>query len=445
MKNQAKKLLSDFVAIQSVSTDKSRHSEILKAVEFLKKEIKSLGFEVKTYQKNNCPPLIIANNYLRDDRHQDSKTISIYAHYDVQPEDPVEKWDSPPFKLTARNGKFYGRGVADDKGHIVQTLMAIRRLVETRHASSLHKNNIVLIFEGEEENASGNFEELISQEKKNLDYIDVFYILDMGMKAKNVPQIFYGLRGIMTGELTVKIGKTDLHSGIYGNRVLNPVQVVAELLAKIKDGKTNKIKISGFYDSVKKISQKETEILSEFVASTEEEKKNAGIKKFIGDFLSSKTLPSFEVNGMVSGYTGQGAKTIIPNEATLKFSIRLVPNQKAKEIRKIIEDFIKRNLPEEISFILKISDGGDPFYTSFENKFVKKTAEILTEVFKNKTYFNRSGGSIAAAEILQRLFKKPIILTGFTLPDENIHAPNENINEEMFFKGITALEKILSQ
>ena len=147
----------------------------------------------------------------------------------------------------------------------------------------------------------------------------------------------------------------------------------------------------------------------------------------------------------MSGYTGQEAKTIIPSEATLKFSIRLVPNQKSQEIKKITEDFIKRNLPKGVDYVLEISDGGDPFYTDFENNFAKKTAEILSDVFKNKTYINRSGGSIAAAEVLQRLFKKPIILTGFTLPDENIHAPNENIDEEMFYKGIVSLEKIMSQ
>ncbi len=412
------KLLSDFVSIQSVSTDPSRHSEILKAVEFLKKEIKSLGFEVNIYKKKGCPPLIIG--IYRPASTKVSKVsarqVGIYAHYDVQPEDPVGKWGSPPFELTRRNGKLFGRGVADDKGHIIQIIEAIRRLVETRHASSLH-NNIVLIFEGEEENASGNFEELINQARKDLENIDVFYILDMGMKAKNIPQIFYGLRGIIAGELKIKIGETDLHSGVYGNRVLNPVQIIAELLVKIKDGKTHQIKIPSFNDRVKEISQKEME----------------------------KSMPSFEVNGIKSGYTGDGTKTIIPCEATLKFSIRLVPNQKAKEIKKIVEDFIKNNLPKEVDFTLELSDGGDPFYTDFENPYSKKTAEILADVFKNKTYFNRSGGSIAAAEILQRVFAKPVILTGFTLDDCNIHAPNENIDCEMFEKGITALQKILRQ
>ena len=436
-RNKSLQLLSDFVAIQSVSTDKSRHKEIIKAVDFLKNEIQSLGFKVNIYQKNSCPPLIIANNYLNDGRPQDRKTIGVYAHYDVQPEDPLKKWDSPPFKLDLRNGKIFGRGVADDKGHIIQTLAAIRNL------SKKLNNNIVLIFEGEEEVESKNFKYLVNQAK--LEKIDVFYILDMGMKSKNVPQIYYGLRGIITGELTVRIGSSDLHSGVYGNRVLNPAQVIAELLAKIKDAKTNQVKIAGFYDQVKKISQKEIDILSEYVISVEEEKKNAGVKNFIGDFLSSKIQPSFEVNGMISGFTGQGGKTIIPSEATVKFSIRLVPDQEPKEIKKIVSNFIKNSFPKELDFELKIDDGCGPFYTDFKNLYAKKTVDILSKVFKSKTYFNRSGGSIGAAEVLQKLFAKPIILTGFTLPDENIHAPNENIDEEMFFKGIEALEKIFSQ
>ena len=437
MQDQAIKLLSDFIAIESVSTDKSRHKEILKAVDFLKKMISKLGFEVDIYQIKDSSPLIVAKRIISPNL----KTIGIYAHYDVQPEDPVDKWDSPPFKLDIRGGKIYGRGVADDKGHIIQILTAIDRSIKNKKLS----NNIVLVFEGEEENKGANFELFVGQAKKDLETVDVFYIFDMGMKAKNIPQIFYGLRGIITGELKIKIGKTDLHSGVYGNRVINPAQIIAEFLAKIKNGETNEIKIPGFYSTVKKISQKERDLLSEFISDDETEKKNAGIKKFIGDFLSSKVLPSFEVNGIVSGYTGQGSKTIIPSEATLKFSIRLVPNQISQEIKKITEDFIQRNLPKGVDYVLEISDGGDPFYTDFENHFAKKTAEILSDVFKNKTYFNRSGGSIAAAEVLQRLFKKPIILTGFTLPDENIHAPNENIDEEMFYKGIVSLEKIISQ
>ncbi len=423
MKNKILKLFSDFISIKSVATDSSKHKEILKAVEFLKKEIELLGFKVNIYQKDNCPPLIVAKHYLNNDRCQDRKTIGVYAHYDVQPEDPVEKWESPPFKLALKNGKMFGRGVADDKGHIIQTLVAINQLIATKKL----RNNIVLIFEGEEEVGSKNFEYLVNQAKKNLEKVDVFYILDMGMKAKNIPQIFYGLRGLLAFELKIKTNETDLHSGIYGNQVLNPAQLLSELISKMKDSQTTKIKIPGFYDQVKKINQKETDLLLK-----------------VNDSLLSKIYPSLDINGMISGYIGEGSKTIIPAEAMAKFSIRLVPSQQHQEIKKIVEKFIKNNLPKELKYELKTLAGNDPFYTDFKNQYVQKTVEVFSQVFKNKTFFNRSGATIGAAEILQQLFKKPIILTGFTLADCNIHSPNENLNEEMFFKGIKSLEKIFS-
>ena len=167
MKSKSLKLLSDFISIQSVSTDSKRQNEISKAVEFLKKELKSLGFKINIYQKNGCPPLIVAEYYLRDGRRQDNKTIGIYAHYDVQPEDPIEQWKSPPYKLVLKNGKFFGRGVADDKGHIIQILTSIKRLIKVGNL----KNNIVLIFEGEEETGSTHFENLLSQVKKDLEKV----------------------------------------------------------------------------------------------------------------------------------------------------------------------------------------------------------------------------------------------------------------------------------
>lgn len=429
--------LKKIVSIASVSTDLlDRRQKIKEAADFITKELISLGCHVGLFQYKDFPPLIIGQKII----DKPAATIGVYAHYDVQPEEPVEKWSNPPFQLTEKNGKLYGRGVADDKIHLIQTIAATKNLIDKNQL----KNNLIFIFEGEEEIGSAHFEELIKKAEPDIKKCDVFYVMDAGMKDKNIPQIFYGLRGIITGELVVKIGKTDLHSGIYGNRVLNPAQVVAELLAKIKDGKTHRVKIPGFYDNVKEIDQKERDLLSEFLLSDEQEKINAGVKNFTGDFLSSKIKPSFEINGIYSGYTGRGAKTIIPASATLKFSIRLVPEQTPQEIERVVTKFIGANLPKEVDWELTTFPGSKAFYTDFNNKYVRKTAKILTEVFGSKVYFNRSGGTIAAAEILQRVFKKPVILTGFTLPDENIHAPDENIDTEMFFKGIVALEKIFS-
>ncbi len=403
-KMNATKLLSDFVSIQSVSADSSKHSEILKAAEFLKKELKSLGFEVKTYQKENCPPLIIAKPSFA--KASEGKAIGVYAHYDVQPEDPVEQWDSPPFKLTARNGKLFGRGTSDDKGHIIQTLATIRQLINQKKI----KNNIVLIFEGEEEIGSKNFEYLINQAKKDLEKIDVFYVLDMGMETSDQPEIFYGLKGLIGFGIKVRANKQDLHSGVYGNKAQNPIQILAELFSKIKDSQTNKILIPHFYDKAKSFLQ-----------------------------------PSFDIHGITGGYSGEGVKTIIPAVASAKFSFRLIEDQTPDEIEKLVSDFIKNNLPEGIKYTLKTSGKLDPFYTDINNEYVKKTDEIFTEIFGKKTKFSKSGGSIGAVATLSKQFKKPIILTGFTLSDCNIHAPNENIDEKMFEKGIVSLEKILAQ
>lgn len=412
-KQKILKIFSQLVSIESVSTETKRKNELSKAVDLIKNYLLDLGLQVDIYQKENSHPLIIAKKIVSSK----AKTFGFYAHYDVQPEDPVDKWLTPPFKLTLKNGKIFGRGVADDKGHLVQLLAGLKRIKN-------FKNNLVFIFEGEEEIGSVNFEKLI-KEDDFLKKVDVFYILDVGAKSKKSPQIFYGLRGIVDFELIIETGKTDLHSGIYGNLILNPAQIGFEFFSKIKDGKTHLIKIPKFYDDVVKISIQEKKLL---------EKAKSPIE--------SKVLPSLEVNGVYSGYTGEGIKTIIPHQAVFKFSIRLVPNQNWKKVKKQVEDFAKKNLPKNINYQLKTIAGSNPFYTDFKNTYVEKTDKVLKEVFQGEVIFNRSGGSIPAAETLQRVYKKPVILTGFTLPDDNLHAPNENFDEEMFWKGIEAIEKI---
>ncbi len=442
------RLLSDFISIQSVSADSKRRGEILKAVDFLTKQLRLMGFKVRLIEKDSSPPLILGVCHIDTDRYQygNRKTIGIYGHYDVQPEDPVDEWKTPPFTLTVRDGKMYGRGVADNKGHVIQNLISIKHLIETKKLD----NNIVFILEGEEETGSVHFEDYVSEVKDLLSKVDVFYVTDVGMHDKNIPQIIYSLRGLLYFELELEIGMRDLHSGIYGNRVLNPVQIFAHLFAKMKDEKTGKVLIPDFYANVKKISQEERKLLTKAYRSDEEEKKEAGVYRVLSldkrrPYLSSKTYPSLDINGIISGYTGEGAKTVIPRKAVVKFSFRLVESQAPNKIERLIKTFITKNLPKGIKFQLRTLSRDAPFYTDFRNDYVQKTARILKKVFHNDPIFNRVGGSIPAAEVLQRFFKKPIILTGFTIPGENMHSPNENFDEEMFFKAIKALEKIYSQ
>lgn len=435
------KELEDLVAIQSVSADPNRFSEILKAADFLEKKLSFLGFKIQTVRKDGVSPLVIAEKKVSDT----AKTICIYAHYDVQPEDPVEEWKSKPFELSLKNGKMYGRGIADNKGPVMQSIGAIEDLIKNNKL----KNNIIFVLEGEEEAGSVGFEKLAVNAKDILSTADVYYVTDVGMHDKNVPQIFYGLRGISYFELQVNIGQRDLHSGVYGNRVLNPIQIVSEIIAKIKDSKTGKILIPGFNNSVRKLGKEELKLLRKVERSDEQEKRETntfGVVSINKDHpsLSSKIYPSFDCNGIISGYTGPGEKTIIPKSATVKFSFRLVENQSPQEVETLVKNFIKDNLPKIVEYKIESLSQFAPFYTSLDNDYVKKTSTVLKDVFGNEVLFNRAGGSVPAAEVLQRLFKKPIILTGFTLPDDNVHSPNENYDEEMFWKGIEALQKIYS-
>ncbi len=436
-KNYFLDLLKKLVAYESVSTDKNRHKHIVATADFVKKKLEKCGFLVDLYSHDNCSPLLVAKKIISPK----AKTIGVYAHYDVQPEDPISQWRSPPFDITEKNGKIFGRGVADDKGHLAQAITAAKYLI----AENKLTNNLVFIFEGEEEVESKNFAYLIERHRREIGKIDVFYVLDMGMRDKNIPQLFYGLRGAVAMELTVKIGESDLHSGVYGNQVINPAQVVSELMAKIKDSKSGKITIPGFYEKVKKISDEEVRLLKKIPYDDKKEKQDAQVFSFVGDRLDSKIKPSFDINGIYSGYVKEGFKTIIPAKATVKFSFRLVENQTAEDISTKVKKFIVDNLPKGIKYEIKEFGGADPFITNFDDNFNQKTAEILAETFGHETYFNRSGGSVPAAEILKRAFKNPSVLIGFTLPDENIHAPQENIDAEMFFKGITALKKIFCQ
>jgi len=442
MKETIYNKLAELIAIESVSTDPKRRKAVYKAADFLKAELQSLGCKVTIMKSNNVPPLVIGQLYV----NPNSRTFGIYGHYDVQPEDPMKQWLSPPFKLTRRNGKLFARGVADTKGHVIQNIEAVRRLVENNKL----RNNIVFIFEGGEEINSDGFEEYAKKAPDIFSKIDVFYIVDLGMQAKNQPSIYFGLRGIVTFELDIKIGETDLHSGVYGNRVFNPIHVIGQLITQIKDLKTNKVLIPGFYDGVRKPTKRELSLLRAGYLTVAQEAKKAQTYKIITidnvhPSIVTKIMPSLDFNGVTSGYAGEGFKTVIGATATLKFSCRLVANQTPADIVQKVTKFIKQIMPEGVKYHLAVESQAAPVLVDINNRYVKKTAAVFESVFGNKTRYTMTGGSIPAAEILHRLYHKPMLLIGFTLPDNQIHAPNENFDEEMFWKGIDVLAAIYSQ
>lgn len=441
---------AEFISIPSVSSDPKRKNNMIQAVEFLQKKLKSLGFVVELLQQKDNPTAI----YARKQGQKGAKTICIYGHYDVQPEDPVKEWNTPPFQLAQTNGKFYGRGTADNKGHIIQNIAAIENLISSQSL----KNTIVFLIEGEEETGSKHFASYIEILKKELMKVDVFFITDVEMYKKNIPMIIYALRGLVYFEISITVGLHDMHSGVYGNAVPNPAQILSDLFAHMKNGETGEVQIPGFYDDVRKIDDKERKLLMENVMSDDEFRSGAGAYALtslrnVPSYLASKLFPSLDIHGIDSGFTGEGPKTIIPAKATAKFSCRLVENQDVKKVEKLVKTFI-HNYFETLShfssqekrfspkFDIKTYSYNNPFYCSIEDPYIQKTAQILFDHFGHATVFMREGGSIPAAEIIQRVLKKPIILTGFVLSDANLHAPNENFDEDMFWKGIEALKEV---
>ncbi|MCX7997218.1 MAG: M20/M25/M40 family metallo-hydrolase [Patescibacteria group bacterium] len=440
--NTAKEMLASCIAIQSVSADPSREQDVAAAAHYLADTLEKRGFTVHSYGKPDVPKLVVARYTVPGA----TRTIGIYGHYDVQPEDPVAEWNTPPFELVEKNGKLYGRGVADNKGHIIQNITAVSRLIESGSLSS----NIVFLLEGEEETGSVHLDDLLREAAGDLKAVDVFYVTDMGMHAPNVPQIFYALRGLVYFELELWIGSRDLHSGVYGNAVPNPANVLANLIGRMKDVRTGEILIPGVMEGVRIPDDEERALLAKAAIPDAGLAAEAGVIAVsgVGDvpaYLAPKILPSLDVNGMVSGFTGEGSKTIIPRSARAKFSIRLVEYQNPEAVRDAVESFVEENLPEGVNHTLTVHSMSTPFFSDFRHPEVQRAARILGEYFGTETVFNRSGGSIPAAESLERIFGKPSILTGFTLPDDNIHAPNENFDLEMFEKGIEALVRLYGE
>lgn len=448
-KELAINLLKKIVSFQTVSSDPSRRKDMVAMTKYLSSVLSEIGFIVELVATKSERPLICA--YF--DNPNAKSLVGIYTHYDVQPEDPIDAWESKPFVLTRKNGKIYGRGVADDKGHLVQAIISLKSLIE----SSKLAHSIVMLVEGEEEAGVANFEHLLRDVKVvDLGKVDAWFVLDMGMKSKGVPQIFTGLRGILSGEIEIETSLSDAHSGIFGNRIPSAAHELVNILSKVKDPKNGKVNIPGFYDDIQPVTSEEYSSLVENADTASDlQARSKAFKileqQFVPDVypsdmpvsLYSKLLPSFEINGIWSGYTGIGAKTIIPGRGSAKFSVRVVQGQKGEKVKKAISAYFAGIIPKWVKYKIHM-EYSEAVGTNANNHWIDKTRQTLENHFDTKVIFNRSGGSIPAAEILFRLYGKPIVMTGFTLPDENIHAPNENIDEEMFFEGIKVLTKLFS-
>ena len=427
--------LKEFVRIPSISADPEKVDKMIDCANWVKGQLDNMGMENTEIIETKRHPSV----YGEWCKAEGKPTILIYGHYDVQPVDPVDLWDSPPFEPTVKNGGLYGRGTVDDKGQILLHMKAVEAHLQAEGELPI---NIKFLVEGEEEVGSVNLVPLI---KDNLEKLkaDLILISDSSMFAKGMPSICYGLRGISYFELRVKGTNGDLHSGSFGGAVINPANALARIIAKLKDEK-GRILIPGIYDDVLPLTDEDRRVFANLPHDDEKYRKMLGAPELFGEEGYSTlervwARPCLDVNGIISGYTGEGAKTVIPAKASAKISLRLVPNQTPDRVEELFRKYIEEIAPPSVEVEIETLHGGMPYISPIDNPIFDSVREALKKGFKADTVAIREGGSIPIVTDFTELLKSPVILIGFGLPDENAHAPNEWIDLENYQKGILSM------
>jgi acetylornithine deacetylase/succinyl-diaminopimelate desuccinylase-like protein len=426
--------LKAYLAIPSISALPAHAPDVKRCAEWTADEMRRIGLQnVRLVDTPGFP--VVYGDWLGADG---APTILFYGHYDVQPVDPVELWESPPFEATVRDGELYARGSADDKGQVFMHFKAIEAHMKQNGKLPV---NIKVILEGEEEVGSANLDNFIKAHKDELK-ADVVVISDSPMFDRGIPSICYGLRGLVYFQIDLRGTKSDLHSGSFGGAVANPNMVLAQVLAQMKD-RGGRVKIPGFYDDVRELTEEEREQWKRLPFNERRYAKELGAPKLFGE-RGYSTLervwarPTFEVNGILGGFTGEGAKTVIPAVAMAKVSMRLVPNQDPDKIAQLFEDYVKKVAPKTVEMKVTRMHGGKPWMTDFDNKFVQAAGRAIQKGFGKAPVFNREGGSIPVVATFQEILGLPSVLFGIGLPDENAHAPNEKLDLGNFHGGVIA-------
>ncbi len=424
--------LKAFLAIPSISALPQHAGDVKRCADWCADEMRRIGMQnVKLVETPGNP--VVYGDWLGA---PGAPTILFYGHYDVQPVDPLELWQSPPFEATIRDGEIYARGSADDKGQVFMHFKAIEAHLKQNGKLPV---NMKIILEGEEEVGSVNLDNFIRDHKSELG-ADVVVISDSPMFARGVPSICYGLRGLVYFQIDLRGSSTDLHSGSFGGAVANPAFVLSQILAQMKD-RGGRVRIPGFYDDVVELQEEERKAWAALPYNEKAYKKDFGIPKVFGE-TGYTTLertwarPTFEVNGLLSGFTGEGAKTVLPAVAMAKVSMRLVSNQTPDKIAELFEAHLRDITPKTMTLTMTRMHGGKPWMTSYDNPFVQAAGRAIERGFGRKPVFTREGGSIPVVSTFQEELGLPSVLFGVGLPDENAHAPNEKLDVANFHGGI---------
>ena len=434
--------LTNLLRIPSISTLPEHKPDIRRAVDFLTDELRAMGMKgVEVIEgRGNQNPLVYAEWLEAPGK----PTLLIYGHYDVQPPDPLDEWVSPPFEPAVRSDNIYARGAVDDKG---QTYLLLKAVEGYLRAEAKLPINVKFLIEGEEEMGGEHIEEYVKKRPPKLQ-CDAALICDTEMFAPELPTLTTGLRGLVYTEVEARGASHDLHSGMYGGAAPNPFQALAEIVTGLK-GANGKIRIPGFYDKVTKPSKAELEAWKRLpFKETQFLKKEVGARALVGEkgFSVLERLwarHTLEVHGIRGGFTAEGAKTVIPAVATAKISMRLVPEMDPKRVIRQYTAHLKKLTPAGIVTTIRVLSSAPASVVSTENKFVSAAAQAMEQVFKKKTVYIRSGGSIPIAGLLHDMLGIPVVLMGFGLPDDNLHAPNEKFHLPNFYRGIETVGRYL--
>jgi acetylornithine deacetylase/succinyl-diaminopimelate desuccinylase-like protein len=426
--------LFELIRIPSISAHKERKNDMIRTAEEVRNALLKAGADHAEVMETEGWPVVFGQKIV----DEKLPTVLVYGHYDVQPVEPLDLWKSPPFEPEIREGKIYGRGADDDKGQLFMHVKAFEIMNQTGTLSC----NIKFMVEGEEEIGSPSLK-LFCKEHTELLRADVILISDTTMIAKDIPSITVGLRGLSYLEVELTGPNRDLHSGLFGGAVANPANQLAKMIASLTDG-DNHITIPGFYDDVLEVSREERDEMAKAPFDLETYKASLDIEEVAGESGYTTTertgiRPSLDVNGIWSGHTGEGAKTVLPSRAHAKISMRLVPNQDSHKIDKLFIDHMKKIAPEGTRVQVKSLHGGQGYVTPIDFPAYRAASKAIEESFGKKPIPVRSGGSIPIVSDFEEVLGIKSILMGFGLDSDAIHSPNENYPLFNFYKGIETI------
>ena len=427
--------LFELLRIPSVSARSEHNPDMVRCAEWVANSLRTAGMTAAILPTGGHP--VVLGEWRG--AGEKAPTVLVYGHYDVQPAEPLELWTSPAFEPVIRDGRIYARGSVDDKGQLFLHIKAIQAHLATRKKLPV---NLIVLAEGEEEVGSENLERFIEQNAERL-ACDYVVISDSSMFAPGLPSILSSLRGLAYFQIDVQAAEGDLHSGSYGGAVANPATVLARLIATFHD-KNGHVAIKGFYDKVRPWSAAARKAIKKLPFSERTFLKEATAPAAVGEkgYTTLErvwTRPTCEVNGMLSGYTGEGAKTVLPAKAMAKVSCRLVPDQKPPEIERLMKAHIKKHTPPGVKITVEHLHGGRPWRAELEGPLFEAARRALKIAFAKEPVIVGEGGSIPVVGDFQRVLGAPVLLVGFGLPGENAHAPNEWMSDENFVKGMRAM------